>query len=64
MYSPKISEELIPDIYRMAKAVKKPMTEIVNEILRETIEKTRKENKSDERAGREEEQIHSSTNDT
>jgi len=34
MYSPKISEELIPIIYTKAKETKKPMTKYVNEILR------------------------------
>ena len=33
MYSPKISEELIPDLYRLAKAKKRPMTKVVNEII-------------------------------
>lgn len=33
MYSPKISEDLIPDLYRLAKAKKRPMTKIVNEII-------------------------------
>ena len=33
MYSPRIEERLIPVLYRVAKADKKPMTKIVNEIL-------------------------------
>ena len=33
MYSPKISEELIPVLYRLAKERKIHMTELVNEIL-------------------------------
>ena len=33
MYSPRIEEKLIPVLYRVAKADKKPMTKIVNEIL-------------------------------
>ena len=33
MYSPKISEDLIPIIYTKAKSEKKPMTRYVNEIL-------------------------------
>ena len=33
MYSPKISEQLIPIIYLRAKNEKKPMTKIVNELL-------------------------------
>ncbi len=34
MYSPKVSEELIPQLYKLAKSEKKPMTKYVNEILR------------------------------
>ncbi len=34
MYSPKIREDLIPKIYRLGKMYKKPMTEVVDEILR------------------------------
>lgn len=33
MYSPKVSEKLIPIIYRRAKEERKPMTKVVNEIL-------------------------------
>ena len=33
MYSPKISEDLIPLIYKKAKEKKKPMTKVVNEII-------------------------------
>jgi peptide subunit release factor RF-3 len=39
MYSPKISEDLIPKIYRVAKATRMPMTKLVNQILRETLDK-------------------------
>jgi len=39
MYSPKISEELIPHIYRRAKHEKIPMTEWVNRVIREAIQK-------------------------
>lgn len=38
MYSPKISEELIPDLYRLGKAKKKPMTKVVNEIIRDYLQ--------------------------
>lgn len=34
MYSPKIAEDLIPIIYRKAKAERKSMIKIVDEILR------------------------------
>lgn len=37
MYSPKISEDLIPLLYRLRKEKKKPMTKIVDEILRSTL---------------------------
>lgn len=37
MYSPKISEELIPVLYRMAKARGIPMTTLVNELLSKGI---------------------------
>jgi len=38
MYSPKISEEFIPLLYRKAKAQKKPMTQLVNEIIRDALD--------------------------
>ena len=34
MYSPKIREDLIPVLYRIGKAEQKPMTRVVDEILR------------------------------
>jgi len=37
MYSPKIKEDLIPHIYRLGKAYKKPMTKVVDEILRDYL---------------------------
>lgn len=37
MYSPKISEDLIPILYTTAKSNKKPMTKIVDSILREHL---------------------------
>lgn len=37
MYSPKISEELIPDIYHLAKKQGIPMTRVVNEVLKNHI---------------------------
>jgi len=33
MYSPKINEEFIPALYRLAKERKQPMTQLVNEII-------------------------------
>lgn len=38
MYSPKIAEELIPHLYRMAKGQGIPMTHLVTNILRKHIE--------------------------
>ena len=37
MYSPKISEDLIIDLYRISKELKQPMTKVVDEILRNYI---------------------------
>ncbi len=37
MYSPKISEDLIPIIYQTAQNKKQPMTKVVNNILREYL---------------------------
>jgi hypothetical protein len=36
-YSPKISEDLIPHLFRMGLSEKKPMTRIVDEILRDEL---------------------------
>ena len=37
MYSPKISEELVPVLYRLARDRRMPMTRLVNGILREAL---------------------------
>ena len=37
MYSPKISEDLIPELYKVSKEVNKPMTKVVNDILKNYI---------------------------
>ena len=37
MYSPKISEHLIPEIYRLAKAAGVKMTTLVNQILKRVL---------------------------
>ena len=37
MYSPKIDEELIPRLYRIARARGVPMTVLVNRILRRSL---------------------------
>ncbi len=39
MYSPKISEELVPALYWIAKEEKKPMTRLVNDIIKSAIER-------------------------
>jgi len=38
MYSPKIEEELIPGLYRLALARKIPMTKLVNRIVRNYLD--------------------------
>jgi len=37
MYSPKVDEKLIPILFRLAKSQKKPMTVIVNSMIRESV---------------------------
>jgi hypothetical protein len=37
MYSPKIKEDLIPILYRLAKKQRQPMTAVVDRILREKL---------------------------
>ena len=37
MYSPKIAEDLIPALYRISRDSGKPMTKILDEILREKL---------------------------
>ena len=39
MYSPKIRDDLIPLLYRLARQEGKPMTRLVDEILRVEVEK-------------------------
>jgi len=39
MYSPKISEQLIPVLFRLALDKKMPMTKLVNRIIEEYLEK-------------------------
>lgn len=45
MYSPKIKPELIPKLYRLGKRTGKPMTEIVDSIVREGIRRWKPPNK-------------------
>jgi hypothetical protein len=42
MYSPKIAEELIPDLYRWAKSEGVRMTSLVNRIIKNEIEKNQR----------------------
>lgn len=37
MYSPKISEDLIPRLYKVAKARGVPMTKLINRILKRSL---------------------------
>jgi len=37
MYSPKISEELVPVLYRLAKEKRMPMTRYVDRIIRQAL---------------------------
>lgn len=46
MYSPKISNDLIPRVYRIAKAKGVPMTRLVNQILKKGLDKMEKNYKS------------------
>jgi len=39
MYSPKVDERLIPELYRLKQTTKKPMTHLVNEAIREYLNK-------------------------
>jgi hypothetical protein len=39
MYSPKVKEDLIPVLYKLAKQQGKPMTELVDEMIRVEITK-------------------------
>ena len=48
MYSPKIAEELIPDLYRWAKSDGVTMTSLVNRIIKNEIENRERKEKSNE----------------
>ena len=47
MYSPKISEALIPTLYRIAKDRGVPMTALVNRIIGKEIRKEKRKNKKE-----------------
>ena len=38
MYSPKIKEELIPVLYRLAREMEIPMTRLVNSLIEKSLE--------------------------
>lgn len=40
MYSPKISEEYVPFLYRLASVKKVPMTQLVNQIVKDFLIKS------------------------
>ena len=44
MYSPKINETLVKELYLLKLKIKKPMTRLVNEAVQEFLTKRRKEN--------------------
>jgi len=46
MYSPKIAEDLIPELYRIKQELKVPMTGLVNYIIREFIKEWKNETDS------------------
>ncbi len=50
MYSPKIDESLVRQIYQLKLIVQKPMTTIVNIAIKEYLEKQRKELSNDRRS--------------
>jgi hypothetical protein len=48
MYSPKIAEEFIPDLYQWAKSDGVTMTSLVNRIIKNEIENRERKEKSNE----------------
>lgn len=40
MYSPKISEEYVPFLYRLASVKKVPMTQLINQIVKDFLIKS------------------------
>lgn len=51
LYSPRISEDLIPCIYRIAKHQEKPMTQVVDSILRQPVLELAEEISPSEKGG-------------
>jgi hypothetical protein len=48
MYSPKISEDLIPELYQIGKQRKRPMTKLVDEVLRNWLVSIKQGDRADE----------------
>jgi len=49
MYSPRISEELIPELYQLSKSRKIPMTKLVNKIVEDHLKKNVKKKQDREK---------------
>jgi hypothetical protein len=37
MYSPKVSEDLVPQLYKLAKEKKRPMTKVLDGLIRDKL---------------------------
>jgi hypothetical protein len=37
MYSPKVSEDLVPQLYKLAKEQKRPMTKVLDGLIRDKL---------------------------
>ncbi|KYC45162.1 MAG: hypothetical protein AMQ74_01913 [Candidatus Methanofastidiosum methylothiophilum] len=37
MYSPKVSEDLVPRLYKLAKEQKRPMTKVLDNLIRDKL---------------------------
>jgi len=46
MYSPKINEKLIPQLYNLKQQTKKPMTHLVNEAVIDYLQKCKEQPKT------------------
>ena len=49
MYTPKLNELLVRELYQLKLRVKKPMTRLVDEAVREYLEKQKSEIKNESR---------------
>lgn len=58
MYSPKISETLIPRIYRVAKSSGIPMTKWVNQVIEQALPETDAVHETNEKNSRKEKRNH------